>query len=878
MSKFFDRNNPLWNQHNIVITISILALFITLPLSVLMVATTERTADVRSRAEYPTCQLKNCKQLDPSYADRTFYLDIRQGFVGGGAYHDDQCTQEIVNLIDYCTAPPDDDQPPGSCSIEGEERCVSNAILDRCIGGKWRIVKNCAAAGQACMNNTCVSMSNFCPANVGREICYGRRKIACYPRPDPSGNWYQVTFDCMQQTGNPQSLCINQSLPPFATECKAIPSQCDQPNAYFCGNNNLIQCRDNFFHLVKNCSDANKTCSADQGACVAAPTAPPTPPPTVTPTPTPTPTPPTLSCDTGEQVATIAENRFENPDDISRVGQPNNAGFYYKYSLLGSSDITEPLDNWELNYKIIPRSVNSGQWGFNTSLHTCLNGCEKSEVGEGVTHWSSVINDTSHFYPDDPDSHQRQDYLAMIFNSLFYTKSEAETYCPSKDRSFTICTNDERGYNSDIFEFSLNQEYSVKITKMGDSLGVEISDQAGNQVFADTIPASQIPMNGVDIASWGNLKGDRDEDGKPDGLIYDVSVNQDKRLDWYVKRPDTDKDMRFELDDLLVRGCTPSLLTLTVRMKGTSVEDEFPQVNIYHNPVDDNPNPVKINDSLLEVTGEYQDYIFPLPKLTPQDPLDIDFTNDRYIPGKGDRNLFVDYIAIKTQQRDSSLGVELLEAENPRLAKYLIRHAQPPTEELYPVITNYDCKECSGAAEMRLFWNGKLQFNQGSSPPHGHLSGSVKDANNAPIADVAVELLSSTGELVATRNTGAVGWYGFLNIAAGTYTIRASKAGFALQEKNVELAAFKHLYVHLLLGSLECKADFDRDGDFDGDDLAIIKREANSEACLTESSLDECEVDLNGDGVYNGDDYAIIKEAANSEACIAPAPSPTPTI
>ncbi len=62
-------------------------------------------------------------------------------------------------------------------------------------------------------------------------------------------------------------------------------------------------------------------------------------------------------------------------------------------------------------------------------------------------------------------------------------------------------------------------------------------------------------------------------------------------------------------------------------------------------------------------------------------------------------------------------------------------------------------------------------------PTTGHISGTVRDASGAPLADGRVELVDDSSDaVVRAQTTDTRGWFGFVDLAPGRYRVRAASA------------------------------------------------------------------------------------------------------
>jgi hypothetical protein len=70
---------------------------------------------------------------------------------------------------------------------------------------------------------------------------------------------------------------------------------------------------------------------------------------------------------------------------------------------------------------------------------------------------------------------------------------------------------------------------------------------------------------------------------------------------------------------------------------------------------------------------------------------------------------------------------------------------------------------------------------------NGSIGGAVVERGTKfPISSAQVDLLKA-GQITHTITTGADGWYHFLGLASGEYTIRVTKSGFAAVEESITI-------------------------------------------------------------------------------------------
>lgn len=135
---------------------------------------------------------------------------------------------------------------PRACKTNGQTRCVSKAIYEKCIGRQWVIVKNCAQNNQVCVEGIgCTDQPNTCNT-PGQIACHGKAVIMCI-----SGQW-QVISRCAT---NEFCLDING-------RCTYVPPQCNYGQKK-CEGNNYLECKNQYWYLIEDCSLKNKTCTTN---------------------------------------------------------------------------------------------------------------------------------------------------------------------------------------------------------------------------------------------------------------------------------------------------------------------------------------------------------------------------------------------------------------------------------------------------------------------------------------------------------------------------------------------------------------------------------------------------------------------------------------
>lgn len=80
------------------------------------------------------------------------------------------------------------------------------------------------------------------------------------------------------------------------------------------------------------------------------------------------------------------------------------------------------------------------------------------------------------------------------------------------------------------------------------------------------------------------------------------------------------------------------------------------------------------------------------------------------------------------------------------------------------------------------------------------ITGSIKDADGAPVAEVTINLLNASQTALATTLTDAQGRFTLSNIALGAYELLTSKNGFAEQRRAVQVTAASQPPVEITLG------------------------------------------------------------------------------
>jgi hypothetical protein len=186
--------------------------------------------------EIPCPEGSTCKTTTSS-------KEICSGFCYSGGISGTCC--QAVPTMPVTVWPPQPSLFPFPCQTEGQTRCVSNAIYEKCIGGQWVIVKNCMLDKQTCVEASgCSNIDNSCdtPGQIG---CYGNYVAKC-----GNDKKWVASSQC-----NQSELCI-------AGQCTHIPPQCPSGQKK-CEGNFYIVCENNYWHLKEDCSLTNKTCTTN---------------------------------------------------------------------------------------------------------------------------------------------------------------------------------------------------------------------------------------------------------------------------------------------------------------------------------------------------------------------------------------------------------------------------------------------------------------------------------------------------------------------------------------------------------------------------------------------------------------------------------------
>jgi uncharacterized membrane protein len=94
-----------------------------------------------------------------------------------------------------------------------------------------------------------------------------------------------------------------------------------------------------------------------------------------------------------------------------------------------------------------------------------------------------------------------------------------------------------------------------------------------------------------------------------------------------------------------------------------------------------------------------------------------------------------------------------------------------------------------------------------AAPHLGTIKGIVTDQDNNPVDGATVTLLDGNDNVVKTTNTNSTGGYEFTNVGADDYRVRASREGYAPDEKSVTLAVggTKTVDLQIKLGKISGK-------------------------------------------------------------------------
>ena len=87
------------------------------------------------------------------------------------------------------------------------------------------------------------------------------------------------------------------------------------------------------------------------------------------------------------------------------------------------------------------------------------------------------------------------------------------------------------------------------------------------------------------------------------------------------------------------------------------------------------------------------------------------------------------------------------------------------------------------------------------------ISGTITDPQSKPVNNLRVQLLTTTGDLIAAKTTGDHGQFTFTVPRSGTYTLKVSAPNFQQVTRSVKAVADKFVTVNIQLGDLAEKRD-----------------------------------------------------------------------
>jgi len=148
-----------------------------------------------------------------------------------------------------------------------------------------------------------------------------------------------------------------------------------------------------------------------------------------------------------------------------------------------------------------------------------------------------------------------------------------------------------------------------------------------------------------------------------------------------------------------------------------------------------------------------------------------------------------------------------------------------------------------------------------SAPTLGHIMGTVTHLDGT-WADHAT--VSITGPTDRSMYVDGTGFYAFIDLPTGLYTLTASKAGHpdAVTTANVQIGEVTgNMYErNLVLGWVAPSPDFDGDGDVDLADFALFAACFHDPEDLPPTNC-TVDADLNNDGVVDWEDFVVFEQA-----------------
>lgn len=87
------------------------------------------------------------------------------------------------------------------------------------------------------------------------------------------------------------------------------------------------------------------------------------------------------------------------------------------------------------------------------------------------------------------------------------------------------------------------------------------------------------------------------------------------------------------------------------------------------------------------------------------------------------------------------------------------------------------------------------------------ISGDITDPQSKPVSNLRVQLLTTTGDLIAAKTTGDHGQFTFTLPRSGTYTLKVNARNFQQITRNIRVIADKTVTANIQLGNLAEKQD-----------------------------------------------------------------------